>query len=49
MFTLKKLNQRTEYENAYKLVLMLQFLVFNKLYKHGKNLLQDLWNSQNHN
>jgi len=49
MFTLKKLNQRTEYKNAYKLVLMLQFLVFNKLYKHSKNLLQDLWNFQNHN
>ena len=45
----KKFSRRKEYEKAYILVLMLKFLVFNKLYKHSKNLLQDLLHFENRN
>jgi hypothetical protein len=47
MFYPKKFSHGKEYEKAYILVLMLKFLVFNKLYKHSKNLLQDLLNFEN--
>lgn len=38
----KEVESQKEYEKAYILVLMFQFLVFNELYKYSENLLQDL-------